>query len=64
MAKGFNKVKIVAGIKRNIEAASQEQFDLIVIGGGIHGVMLALSASLINMKTLLIEKSDFGASTS
>jgi len=55
---------MMADIVRDIEAASKEQFDLIVIGGGIHGVMLALAASLGHLKTLLIEKSDFGAATS
>lgn len=51
-------------IKRNPEAASQEKFDLIVIGGGIYGVMLALEAGLRDRSVLLLEKSDFGAATS
>jgi glycerol-3-phosphate dehydrogenase len=54
----------MAIITRNINAASHEYYDLIIIGGGVHGVMLALEASIRNIKTLLVEKSDFGACTS
>lgn len=54
----------MAGITKDITAASREPYDLIVIGGGIHGVMIAFEASIRNLKTLLVEKKDFGAATS
>ncbi len=38
-------------------------YDLIVIGGGINGVAVARDAALRGLKTILIEKSDFGAGT-
>lgn len=39
-------------------------FDAIIIGGGIYGVMLSLTASQAGLKTLLLEKNDFGSATS
>jgi len=51
-------------IIRNIKSATPIKYDLIIIGGGIHGSMLALQACLRNLKPLLIEKGDFGESTS
>ncbi len=39
-------------------------FDLIVIGGGITGVGIALDAASRGLKTLLLEMQDFGAGTS
>jgi glycerol-3-phosphate dehydrogenase len=44
--------------------AAEEKFDLIIIGGGIHGTMLTLEASLRGIRTLLLEQDDFGAATS
>ncbi|MBE9182748.1 glycerol-3-phosphate dehydrogenase [Oculatella sp. LEGE 06141] len=38
-------------------------FDLIVIGGGINGAGVARDAALRGLKTLLIEKNDFGSGT-
>ena len=43
-----------------IEAAA---YDLIVIGGGINGVAVARDGALRGLKTILIEKSDFGSGT-
>ncbi len=39
-------------------------FELLVVGGGIHGAMIALEASLRGISTLLLEQEDFGAATS
>jgi glycerol-3-phosphate dehydrogenase len=44
--------------------ASQELYDLIVIGGGINGAAIARDAALRNLKVVLLEKSDFGAGAS
>lgn len=54
----------MASILRHPPAASQETFDLIIIGGGIHGVMLSLEASARGLRPLLVEKADFGHATS
>lgn len=43
---------------------SEENFDLLVIGGGITGAGIALDAALRGIKVALIEMQDFGAGTS
>lgn len=43
---------------------SSVQYDLVVIGGGITGVGIALDAASRGLKTLLIEKKDFAWGTS
>ena len=40
------------------------QFDLCIIGGGITGAGIALDATLRGLKTVVIDKADFGAGTS
>jgi glycerol-3-phosphate dehydrogenase len=50
-------------MKRDVNALAKEKFDLIVIGGGIIGTGIARDASLRGIKTLLIEKEDFGYGT-
>jgi glycerol-3-phosphate dehydrogenase len=50
-------------MKRDISAIASEKFDLIVVGGGIIGTGIARDASLRGIKTLLIEKEDFGYGT-
>jgi len=47
----------------NSKLASKE-FDLLIIGGGITGVGIALDASSRGMKVALIEKNDFASGTS
>lgn len=49
---------------RNSESPSSQNYDLIIVGGGIYGVMLALEASLREKTALLLEKEDFGGATS
>ena len=39
------------------------QFDVVVVGGGIHGCGIARELALRGISTLLVEKSDFGAET-
>ncbi|MEN8222897.1 MAG: FAD-dependent oxidoreductase [Acidobacteriota bacterium] len=50
-------------IIRDIGKAEKENFELIITGGGIYGIMLLLEASRRNIKTLLLEKGDFGGAT-
>lgn len=48
----------------NIQRAASEFFDLVVIGGGITGAGIALTAARKGWKTLIIDKEDFAFGTS
>ena len=41
-----------------------EVFDLIIVGGGVYGIMLALESARRGLKALLLERGDFGGATS
>ena len=47
-----------------IQKLKSQQYDLLVIGGGITGVGIALDAASRGLKTALIEKNDFAFGTS
>lgn len=51
-------------IVRNIESSLKTSYDLIIIGGGIYGIMLALEAGFRGKSALLLERDDFGGATS
>ena len=51
-------------MKRFIEDYRGEEYDLIVIGGGITGATVAYEAASRGLSVALIEKSDFGGATS
>ena len=51
-------------IARDPEGASRDRYDLIIIGGGIHGAMLLLEAGQRGLRSLLVERGDFGGETS
>jgi glycerol-3-phosphate dehydrogenase len=51
-------------IGRNLHPATGQRYDLAVIGGGIHGAQLALTASQHGLAVLLLEAADFGAGAS
>ncbi len=48
----------------NVERLAQEEFDLLIIGGGITGVAVARDASLRGFRTALVERQDFASGTS
>jgi len=50
--------------QENVERLAQEEFDLLVIGGGITGVAVARDAAMRGFHTALVEKDDFGCGTS
>lgn len=50
--------------KEAIKSLVAEEFDLLVIGGGITGVGIALDAQTRGLKTALIEMQDFASGTS
>lgn len=50
--------------QNNIQRATSELFDVVVIGGGITGAGIALTAARKGWKTLIIDKHDFAFGTS
>jgi len=46
------------------QIGSQKNFDLLVIGGGIHGAAFARLSAFHGLRTLLIEKNGYGYATS
>ena len=51
-------------MQRNLEQLADRRYDLLVIGGGIHGACIAWDAALRGLSVALVEKSDFGHATS
>ncbi|RKZ06412.1 hypothetical protein DRQ25_13965, partial [Candidatus Fermentibacteria bacterium] len=51
-------------MKRDIKHLQSSEFDIMVIGGGITGACLAHDAALRGLRVALVEKDDFGMSTS
>ncbi len=51
-------------MQRNLQALSNQAFDLLVLGGGIQGACVAWEATLRGLSVALIDKSDFGSATS
>lgn len=49
---------------RNIEKLSADEYDLLVIGGGINGAGIANIAARHGVKVCLLEKNDFASGTS
>jgi glycerol-3-phosphate dehydrogenase len=49
---------------RDLEALTRGTFDLVVIGGGIHGAATAREATLRGLKVALVEARDFASGTS
>jgi glycerol-3-phosphate dehydrogenase len=51
-------------MKRNIDSLSNTEYDLLVIGSGIYGAVLAWDGVLRGLRVALIDKADFGGATS
>ncbi len=51
-------------MQRNLEQLASRRYDLLVIGGGIHGACIAWDAALRGLSVALVEKTDFGHATS
>src|SRR6266851_4740112 len=51
-------------MKRNPAPLANEQFDLLILGGGITGAGVALDAALRGLRVALIDKGDFASGTS
>ena len=48
----------------NLDQLRTEQFDVLVVGGGITGVGVALDAASRGLRTALVERDDFASGTS
>jgi len=51
-------------MKRDLDNIASQNFDVLIIGGGIHGAAIARETALAGLKTVLIEKKDFSHATS
>src|SRR5438132_12337231 len=51
-------------MKRMADALTDENFDLLILGGGITGAGVALDAALRGLHVALIDKGDFASGTS
>ena len=51
-------------MKRNVQKLANTTFDIVVVGAGIHGATIALEAAKAGFSVALLEKGDFGYSTS
>ncbi len=51
-------------MKRDLERLESNRYDLLVIGGGIHGACVAWDAAVRGLSVALVEKGDFGHATS
>ena len=49
---------------RDLDALTSHTFDVLVVGGGIHGLMAAWDAATRGLRVALVERSDFGAAAS
>lgn len=50
-------------MQRAVAHLENEQFDLLVVGGGIHGAAIAWDATLRGLRVALIEQRDFSSGT-
>lgn len=51
-------------MRRSLKEIAGKCFDLVVVGGGIHGVCVARDAALRGLSVALLERGDFGGETS
>jgi len=51
-------------MKRNIDKFKTEKFDVLVVGGGIHGAAIVWELTRNGYNVCLVDKSDFGSETS
>ena len=51
-------------MKRDVQSLQHQTFDLVVVGGGVHGACVARDAALRGLKVALVEQDDFCSGTS
>ena len=50
-------------MSRDVARLAESTFDVLVVGGGIHGLMAAYDAAQRGLSVALIERGDFGGAT-
>jgi glycerol-3-phosphate dehydrogenase len=60
----LNKRTTMKKMKRDLLKLNKQQFDVLIVGGGIHGATTAFETARSGLKTALIEKEDFSHATS
>ncbi|MCS6816358.1 MAG: glycerol-3-phosphate dehydrogenase [Blastocatellia bacterium] len=50
-------------MRRSLRTIAERSYDLLIIGGGINGAGVALEATRRGLKTVLLERRDFGGGT-
>jgi glycerol-3-phosphate dehydrogenase len=61
---GSLSAPVTGKMKKDLSTLKDNQFDLVIVGAGIHGSILALEAVRAGYSVALLEKGDFGHSTS
>ena len=61
MASGEYYREPAGAMQRDFDALGARRFDLLVVGGGIHGLFAAYEAASRGLSTALVEASDFGS---
>jgi glycerol-3-phosphate dehydrogenase len=51
-------------VRRNVTALAGQEFDIVVVGGGVTGAAIAWDAAQRGLSVALVERDDFGAATS
>jgi glycerol-3-phosphate dehydrogenase len=51
-------------MQRDLQKLAQQEYDLLIVGGGVYGAACAWDASLRGLKVALLERTDFGWATS
>ena len=61
-----DKSQLVHNIARakRVQRAITQDWDMIIVGGGIHGMALAVLSSQMGYKTFLLEQNDYASATS
>ena len=54
----------MAGMTRDLSRLTADPFDLLVVGGGIHGLFTAYDAAARGLRVALIDRGDIGSGVS
>jgi glycerol-3-phosphate dehydrogenase len=62
--RGRNSMRSGGFVRRNVTALAGQEFDIVVVGGGVTGAAIAWDAAQRGLSVALVERDDFGAATS
>jgi glycerol-3-phosphate dehydrogenase len=51
----------MAGMTRDLSRLATDNFDLVVVGGGVHGLFTAYDAAARGLRVALVDRGDFGS---